>query len=65
MENLTGSCDPEDTDWEQAPLITLMDAAKAGITNAQKELDKRQTEMARAFAELAGAKTDTVTPKES
>jgi hypothetical protein len=63
MEGLEETCDPNDTDWGQAPLITLMDAAKAGIENARKELEKRQLEMARALNDLENNKSGTVTPK--
>lgn len=63
MEGLTESCDPNDTDWSQAPLVTLMDAAEAGIENARKELQQRQLEMARALNDLENNKSGTVTPK--
>jgi hypothetical protein len=55
MEGLIENCDPNDTDWSQAPLIILMDAAADGIERARKELEKRQLEMARALNELDNA----------
>ena len=63
MEGLTGTCDPNDTNWAEAPLITLMDAAEAGIENARKELQLRQLEMARALNDLENNKIGTVTPQ--
>lgn len=63
MEGLTDTCDPNDTNWSEAPLIILMEAAEAGIENAKKELDQRQLEMARALNDLENNKIGTVTPK--
>ena len=63
MEGLTGTCDPNDTNWSEAPLIILMEAAEAGIENARKELNQRQLEMARALSDLENNKIDTVAPK--
>lgn len=63
MESFLENCDPNDTDWSQSPLITLMDAAETGIENARKELEQRQLEMARALNDLENNKIGTVTPK--
>jgi hypothetical protein len=63
MEDIKQNCDAEDTDWAREPLITLMDAAEAGVESAKKELEKRQLEMARDLNDLANNTIDTVTPK--
>ena len=63
MEGIEQNCDPNDTNWTQVPLIILAEAAEAGIENAQKELQQRQLEMARALNEFEDDKIDTVTPK--
>lgn len=45
--------DKGDIDWAKEPLITLMEAAKAGMEGAEVELLKRQAQMERDIAILS------------
>lgn len=52
MESLKENCDPNDVSWTDSPTLMLMEAASAGITAAQKELDRRQAQMAKDLQSL-------------
>lgn len=52
MESLKESCDPNDVSWKDSPTLMLIEAASAGITAAQKELDRRQARIKRELQSL-------------
>lgn len=52
MESVKESCDPEDVGWTTSPTLMVIEAADAGITAAQKELDRRNARLKRDLESL-------------